>query len=42
MTIHRLMRVIASEQGHLRPDDRSIDLPALGAAKHDRSDAAAE
>jgi hypothetical protein len=42
MTIHRLMSVIASEQDHLRPDDRSIDSPALGAAKHDRSDAAAE
>jgi hypothetical protein len=45
MTIHRLMSVIASEQVHLRPDERSIDTIetiALRAAKEDRSDAAAE
>jgi hypothetical protein len=42
MTIHRLMSVIASEQVQLRPDDRSIDIPALGAATNDQSDAAAE
>ena len=42
MTIHRLMSVIASEQVQLRPDERSIDTPALEAAKDDRSDAAAE
>jgi hypothetical protein len=45
MTIHRLMTVIASEQVHLRPDDRS-DTTAPAAASvvptDDRSDAAAE
>jgi hypothetical protein len=42
MTIHRLMSVIASEQVHLRSDDRSADIPALWTAKDDRSDAATE
>jgi hypothetical protein len=42
MTIHRLMSVIASEQVHLRPDDRNIDTLALGTAADDQSDAAAE
>jgi hypothetical protein len=42
MTIHRLMSVIASEQVRPRPDDRSIDTPALRTADDDRSVAAAE
>jgi hypothetical protein len=42
MTIHRLMSVIASEQVHPRPDDRSTDAQAFGTAEDDRSDAAAE
>ena len=45
MTIHRLMTVIATEQVHLRRDDRS-DTTAPAAASvvptDDRNDAAAE
>lgn len=42
MTIHRLMRVIASEQVHLRGDDHSEAEATAVAPTDDRSDAAAE
>jgi hypothetical protein len=41
MTIHRLMTVIATEQVHLRRDDRSDTAPSTGPTI-DRSDAAAK
>ncbi|WP_328333541.1 hypothetical protein OHA70_16830 [Kribbella sp. NBC_00382] len=42
MTIHRLMTVIATEQIHLRRDDRSDKTASATVPTDDRSDAAAE
>ncbi|MFI5712849.1 hypothetical protein [Kribbella sp. NPDC051620] len=42
MTIHRLMTVIATEQIHLRRDDRSDKTTSAAVPTDDRSDAAAK